>query len=337
MEPDRNLDEDGSPPMATSSATSVFRQDFFSRKAREVKENCGKHFLEDRKSFKSFGGRKLKLNEFPWIATVSARGSQNALVLWKGLYFTGAATGAFSMKRSWCRRNVPHNRPINRRRFRASVSEWMVKFGSLCPKICVSVDTAKIYVHDKFDECSAKNDIAIFELAQTMTMRITTHRHSVIDSHLLESEKLVKTQQSQLNLLPELVFVRNRSSNDIQSQKPVALSLFDGLQSGDSGGPLFQVDEENRSTLMGILSHGSSCEWNFYAALKRQGEDVFTDVREYLDWIHEKSGVDPAERSQTDGSAEQSQTEQNMQNNRFGIVRDVASITDCLKWVYKIT
>ncbi|KAK6043342.1 hypothetical protein COOONC_19153 [Cooperia oncophora] len=63
-----------------------------------------------------------------------------------------------------------------------------------------------------------------------------------------------------------------------------------GLCKGDSGGPLFQVDEENRSTLMGILSHGSSCKWNFYVAPEDQGRDNFTDVRQCLDWICEKSG-----------------------------------------------
>ncbi|KAK6044480.1 hypothetical protein COOONC_18015, partial [Cooperia oncophora] len=64
---------------------------------------------------------------------------------------------------------------------------------------------------------------------------------------------------------------------------------------GDSGGPLFQTNDEKRNVLMGVMSEGTSCE-EHYEKLKSKYSfddtyDKFTDVRQYLYWICDKTGV----------------------------------------------
>ncbi|CAJ0609852.1 unnamed protein product [Cylicocyclus nassatus] len=77
-----------------------------------------------------------------------------------------------------------------------------------------------------------------------------------------------------------------------ESQHLIQTKTFaKGTCGGDSGGPLFQVDERGRHILVGITSHGmGDCNQH-----NRNMIDLFTDVRANLDWICKYSGVCPVE------------------------------------------
>ncbi|KAK6036118.1 hypothetical protein COOONC_26376 [Cooperia oncophora] len=69
-----------------------------------------------------------------------------------------------------------------------------------------------------------------------------------------------------------------------------------GICPGDSGGPLFTYNRKEKILQLGITSNGDSCP-SYIEAAKPETRylDRFTDVREHLDWICEKTGVCPQE------------------------------------------
>ncbi|KAK6044658.1 hypothetical protein COOONC_17837 [Cooperia oncophora] len=94
----------------------------------------------------------------------------------------------------------------------------------------------------------------------------------------------------------QLVDVKLRETRDtlIVVETPPTV----GICNGDSGGPLFQTNIENKNVQMGVMSGGLSCEEHYINSLTdnyvEDGvEDNFTDVRQYLDWICEKTGICP--------------------------------------------
>ncbi|KAK6052070.1 hypothetical protein COOONC_10425 [Cooperia oncophora] len=79
----------------------------------------------------------------------------------------------------------------------------------------------------------------------------------------------------------------------------VLLPLKAGICPGDSGGALIQTNGDNRFIQLGVMSRGNSCDKHFnYTKITNlplhvhdYAFDSFTDVRKYLDWICEKTGV----------------------------------------------
>ncbi|RCN52352.1 hypothetical protein ANCCAN_01394 [Ancylostoma caninum] len=67
---------------------------------------------------------------------------------------------------------------------------------------------------------------------------------------------------------------------------------------GDSGGPLFQTDENNRHILVGINSSGGASRPK--ADIGENYKANYVDLRAYLDWICKYSGVCPTEDDSSD-------------------------------------
>ncbi|VDO74893.1 unnamed protein product [Haemonchus placei] len=159
----------------------------------------------------------------------------------------------------------------NKRRYE-SVS-WNITIGSDCPGCDRHTVTAsKVLVPEDFNECTKENDIAIFELR----------------------EKLSGTWAQPI-CLPERnepisynLHVAARNSGSV-------LVIF--ACSGYGGGPLFQLNDNNKFVQVGIASElcvdGKNKEQSFapYYDIEDDMTDVFTDLRKHLNWICYKIGL----------------------------------------------
>ncbi|KHJ79411.1 hypothetical protein OESDEN_20943 [Oesophagostomum dentatum] len=56
------------------------------------------------------------------------------------------------------------------------------------------------------------------------------------------------------------------------------------MQKGDSGGPLFQFNENKRAVLLGVCSH-------LVYTNKNDTWDVFADIRTEVKWLCDKTGL----------------------------------------------
>ncbi|PIO67438.1 hypothetical protein TELCIR_10813 [Teladorsagia circumcincta] len=173
-----------------------------------------------------------------------------------------------------------------------------------------------VYYHEDFNECTAYNDIAIFERSEDVPDSTATP--ICLPPKNLKISKLLKAagagftgpddeepthQPKGYQVIEALVMVKRRErrlvvmtplGTGLCGRKPAYMSI--AAAQGDSGGPLFQYNRESRITQIGI----TSTDYNFTSSdaksLGRTGShDHFTDIREYVDWICEKTGVCPPE------------------------------------------
>ncbi|KAK5976306.1 hypothetical protein GCK32_018017, partial [Trichostrongylus colubriformis] len=62
---------------------------------------------------------------------------------------------------------------------------------------------------------------------------------------------------------------------------------------GDSGGPLFQLNHKNKYALVGIASAGNL---RCHARVHKRQDATFVNVKNYLDWICNHTGVCPIQQ-----------------------------------------
>lgn len=72
----------------------------------------------------------------------------------------------------------------------------------------------------------------------------------------------------------------------VNESEIVTLNRDQSICTGDSGGPLIQINKELKDVVVGISSKSYGCKDRY-----RELPSVFTDVRKKLDWICDRTGV----------------------------------------------
>ncbi|KHJ96088.1 hypothetical protein OESDEN_03961 [Oesophagostomum dentatum] len=114
--------------------------------------------------------------------------------------------------------------------------------------------------------CEKRKDIAIIEF------------DSDISETTLQGDKLAKGIQVITLRFEYLV----KNEGDLATRNATA-----GSAPGDSGGPLFQFNENGRAVLLG------PCSRKVYYYAENVTRDFFSDIREETKWICDKTGVCP--------------------------------------------
>ncbi|KAK6747394.1 hypothetical protein RB195_000534 [Necator americanus] len=175
-------------------------------------------------------------------------------------------------------------------------------FSPLHPVHMVQYESSEITVHN-FEICELMNDLALIELSQNISETDATP--ICMPSEDLPLSEVLYVAGSGVD--PSIPSTFTKPSTDVFRQQVVAqklhsvdevmhkiatLTFAKSACSGDSGGPVFQVDEDGKHTLVGITSSvNPPCDKHLFK--NRVG--FSTDVRAYLDWICKYSGVCPIE------------------------------------------
>ncbi|KHJ92575.1 trypsin [Oesophagostomum dentatum] len=179
-------------------------------------------------------------------------------------------------------------------------SDLKVYVGTRCPKwgSCVPnrtvYEATSIVPYPYYETCWHTNDIAIVELGKDVdesdgipicmpneNERLSETLLAVGYGHDLSAA----TNQDKPGLqLAEF----HRYNDQLEASQIISVDSVQSLCKGDSGGPLFHK-KDGRYTLLGIASHITpNCS---DPAVERQAHH--TDVRKFLGWICEKTGVCP--------------------------------------------
>ncbi|MFT2090123.1 trypsin-like serine protease [Paraglaciecola sp. 2405UD69-4] len=176
-----------------------------------------------------------------------------------------------------------------------------------------AIDIANVYIHPDYDPNAFNNDIAIVELAESLTVPAVTIATSEVTSQyaienstatvagwgsrigyepneehiedfpdiLQQVDLQLYTNQECISTLSENVFV---DDSDITSNMICAGVPAGGKSScqGDSGGPLV-INTGSGVQQVGIVSFGFGCGAEGYPG-------VYTRVSEYIDWINNITG-----------------------------------------------
>ncbi|RCN52347.1 trypsin [Ancylostoma caninum] len=192
------------------------------------------------------------------------------------------------------------------------ISKEDINSGSTSKNFKALHNVSKVIVHN-YDICQENNDLALIELSRNISEAHSTpicmpnenlQLHGVLYASgsgidpglprtLTDPYRISRGQQ---------VVAQKYHGTDESSHKILTLTFSKSPQGGDSGGPLFQVDEADVHTLVGITSNGLPGE----IRQSDHGQNslaIYTDVRGFLDWICKYSGVCPIEDT---GSEEES-------------------------------
>nr|XP_022908728.1 chymotrypsin-2-like [Onthophagus taurus] len=153
----------------------------------------------------------------------------------------------------------------------------------------------KKFVHEAYDPNNVINDIALFKTLKTIKYGLSVSAIPLNQNNIAKNqEAIVIGWGSYMNTNGELIY---EPSNKLQHVviKVVALKMCEkyygtmssknlcgfggnskGSCQGDSGGPLI-VKNENKMTLIGIVSYGSDCSNTI--------PEVYTNVNYYYSWI----------------------------------------------------
>ncbi|VDL80723.1 unnamed protein product [Nippostrongylus brasiliensis] len=232
--------------------------------------------FKPRSRYKSFGGRSLKPHEFPWIVSMINGDDICSGVLISRRHILTAAHCVMNTNdkntgdEAFCAKLLVRNyRDIRK------IVNWRVYLGSSktsCNFCTEPIIPKQAIFLEAYDECTNENDIAIFEIPETDAEDVSANRLpkglQVVDVNLVRVKgSIIST-------------VVNRTT---------------GICGGDSGGPLFQCPQK-RCEVIGVVSEGSSCELNFENFQNNEDhetstKDLFTNVRHYLDWICQETGI----------------------------------------------
>lgn len=184
-----------------------------------------------------------------------------------------------------------------------------------CTSGWIQVD--KLTITEDYKDCSSENDLALFELEREVSSEVATPiclptRRTRISRNLkmagsgMSELPFQETEKYNGTHVIDMSFIRLEDNMIRTTTRPGVAVCW-----GDSGAPVFQTDSEGVSTLVGIISSGDLCvhglntsalsggQWTPCFNDKRNLTDFSTDVRVYLDWICQKSGICPEDNDTT--------------------------------------
>ncbi|KAL6724303.1 hypothetical protein Aduo_019202 [Ancylostoma duodenale] len=283
-------------------------------------ERCGVHFLgeesdfEKRLSKRSFGGRRLKPNEYPWTVILKLKegfcsGVQISprhiltvahCVLDFDIHFNGLQC---SLNRSYSAVSVMSNPKDVFVIIGLTTKD--PNNGTISQHYKALISAKKITVHN-FEFCQIYNDLALIELSENVSEAASVpicmpsenmQLHGVFYASgsgvdcAIARNTLIDQDQGECG---QRVVAQKFYGVDEPSHKILAQAFSKSPRPGDGGGPLFQVDKSDIHTLVGITSHTYDDEkWKSDTSGNFLG--AYVDVRAYLDWICKHSGVCPVE------------------------------------------
>ncbi|CAJ0604520.1 unnamed protein product [Cylicocyclus nassatus] len=258
-----------------------------------------------RAHYKSFGGRKVRKDEYPWLVILKYKYENGnkficsgALISRRHIVTAGhCVTAQTPRDKTQCNKRKEdrkYDRDVLRRKSLWFIYVRRCSFGRGCKTELRT--PGKIILHPDWDDCDDSNDFAIIELERDLpkdeAFPICLPRKNVVlrasmkaagaglDSSLLHDQYSKGLQVISTNVVNE-----NPNSSEIETNSRTA-----SLCAGDSGGPLFHL-EGSRAVLMGVaVTIKPSCS---KANPERISENYFTDVRTHIQFICHKTGVCP--------------------------------------------
>lgn len=271
-------------------------------------------------NFKSYGGEAIGVGEYPWIAAIRLKDVTicSAVLISSRHVLTAAHcvldVGPRVLMDDQCQKLSKSDMP----KISGKLQDYTIQVGSRCqhpddPQCRNTwLHPIQLFYHNGFDDCSNANDLAVFELEKDVKLStaipICMPKRNTTIPYLLMSigSGISRPPEQDEDVLKIPSFGNQLMFNYFlkTSNKRIYTTLppGKGVCMGDSGGPLFETLEPNRSVLVGITSFDDTCEYNYGYSISAFNEvwnpcerpDVFTastDVRRYLDWICDKTGV----------------------------------------------
>lgn len=258
----------------------------------EIMNNCGRH---GNGRHKSYGGRQLTYNKYPWVATIEVEENGRWEMKCSGALISPrhVITAAHCFKEFF----GPKRRRVDRKN-----QKRRVFLGSRCnpPQGCEKPYSVKEVIHYPCLIKERDDDIAIMHLEEEVSSNNATPI-CLPGLSLEPKSSLLFVGAGYDSSVPEKPFSRGLQElklkykyDDRQQRYIVVHGDNTSTCDGDSGGPLFQQDSYGRWTIMGTLSHGDHAESPMKdCTTTSHGDsiDYFTDVRPYLGWICRITGV----------------------------------------------
>ncbi|XP_041856438.1 tissue-type plasminogen activator isoform X2 [Melanotaenia boesemani] len=255
----------------------------------------------NRPSFRIFGGRQTDIADQPWQAAINAYQPRYKKhfhrcggVLIDSCWILSAAH-CFEVNDKSERLQVILGRTFRKQN---SSSEQILK-------------VEKFWIHEKFDNETFDNDIAILKLKTDIGMCAVNSPEvlpACLPEHGLELPDWTECEISGYGKETEFsaeyservkrgyvrLWPKERCVPDVLSGRTVTSNMLcagdtrglDDACKGDSGGPLVCRNNSGRMTLMGVISWGDGCG-------QKDKPGVYTRVSHYIDWINGKIKANP--------------------------------------------
>ncbi|PIO65547.1 trypsin [Teladorsagia circumcincta] len=155
-------------------------------------------------------------------------------------------------------------------------------------------------VHEEFDPCTAKNDLALVELDQNIPSTVGSPICMIEkDEHLAKELAVLgygydpnhPTPENSIFNRLEMMKIDSVDVKEWNTTKKLEASLKEKMIcGGDSGGPLVQIDQEGKYSVIGISSTSGPFNCSMPVPHGSRRSSDFIDLRYYTDWICTHTG-----------------------------------------------